>query len=227
MLYYYGNGKRNTGDWCFQDGYITFRDIANLYLQCLRGRVLTIVTDCSHSGSWVKSCMEFLDEQGVQPCGHSATKNGIYLKVYASCKSYEKAANLCFAIRGVVNDKNTCSLGLNMMTSLQPTQHSCGYDFTKYRCKENDREEPCTFPSDYTWHKRSQSQRVYLVRGKDRGRPAWHYVLLVDDDKTIDRFHETVSAGNVDVADYGQVLKSGWGEDPPAHVKEWIEKTYG
>ena len=45
-LYYIGHGRRNTGDWCFQDGYITFTDLAQLYLQLLRGRVLTIITDC-------------------------------------------------------------------------------------------------------------------------------------------------------------------------------------
>ena len=36
-VYYLGHGKRDTGDWCFQDGFITFSDIAELYSRYLRG----------------------------------------------------------------------------------------------------------------------------------------------------------------------------------------------
>ncbi len=229
-IYYFGNGKRNTGDWCFQDGFVTFRDIADLYLQYFRGRVLTIATDCSHSGSWVRAGMEFLNEQGVQPCGHSAAKKGIFLKVFASCKSYELAATPCYMLKGVWNDKNSSAIRFDNM-ELRPTQHSCGYDFTYFRCKAEKPEDTCTFSPDYTWHKRSQSQRVRLVRGKDNGRPAWYYVLLVDDDKTIDQFvelfhGEMAGHGNVDLEDFGQVLKSGFGQDPPESVKKWINENY-
>ena len=68
LLHYIGAGRRGTGDWCFEDGFITFRDIAQLYLRAshnFKGRVLAIVSDCSYSGCWVRECMEFLDEQGV------------------------------------------------------------------------------------------------------------------------------------------------------------------
>ncbi|CAI8015392.1 hypothetical protein GBAR_LOCUS9530 [Geodia barretti] len=50
VLHYYGNGRRDTGDWCFNDGFITFRDITDLYMKYSRGRCLTIVTDCHSSG---------------------------------------------------------------------------------------------------------------------------------------------------------------------------------
>ncbi|CAI8022808.1 hypothetical protein GBAR_LOCUS13355 [Geodia barretti] len=33
FLHYYGNSQRNTGDWSFRDGFITFRDIADLYMK--------------------------------------------------------------------------------------------------------------------------------------------------------------------------------------------------
>lgn len=231
VVHYFGNGKRNTGDWCFHDGFITFKDIASLYLECFSGRVLTITSDCSHSGSWVRASMEFLDEQGVQPCGHSATKKGIFLKVYASCKSHETAAVSCFGLRTAENDKNTTRISYNFRDAPQPTQHPCGYDFTFYRCKADKPEEPCTFSADYTWHKRSQGQRIYLVRGKDKGRPAWHYVLVVDDDKTIDRFVELTQGENaghcdINIEDFGQVLKSGFGNNPPDSIKEWIKENY-
>ena len=47
---YFGPGKRSTGDWCFEDGFITFRDIAELYIKHFRGRVLSIHSDCSYAG---------------------------------------------------------------------------------------------------------------------------------------------------------------------------------
>ncbi len=31
ILYYIGPGKKGTGDWCFSDGFISFRDIMQLY----------------------------------------------------------------------------------------------------------------------------------------------------------------------------------------------------
>ena len=225
IIYYAGSGKRNTGDWCFGNEFVTFRDITACYSRCFHGRVLTIVSDCSYSGNWVKACSQYLDEQGVQPCGHSADKKGILLKVYASCKPTEVAATPCFSVRCAVNDKNTGRVYYNFRSNLRETQHSYGIDFTRIQCSKKF-EEPCALSPNYTWHKENEANRVFLVRGKDRGRPAWHYVLVVDDEDTIKLFHEKVKAGTVDVADYGEVLKSGWGKDPPNETKDWVEKNF-
>ncbi len=89
-----------------------------------------------------------------------------------------------------------------------------------------------SYSSGYTWQKHNQAQRIFVLRGKDKGRAAWHYLLLVDDDKTIDRFKELTQGehageNTISVDDFGQVLKSGWGKDPPDDVKQWIEETYG
>ncbi len=67
------------------------------------------------------------------------------------------------------------------VSELRPEQHSCGYDFTKYRCKEDNPEEPCTYSPGYTWQKYSRFDRIYLVKGTDKNHPAWYYVLVVDD----------------------------------------------
>ncbi|MDG7053614.1 MAG: hypothetical protein LKM45_07180, partial [Wolbachia endosymbiont of Alcedoecus sp.] len=64
--------------------------------------------------------------------------------------------------------------------------------------------------------RRSRSDLIYLVRGKDRGRSAWHYVL-VDKDKR-EMFLAKSRTGSMDVADYGEILYSGWGEDPPQEI---------
>ena len=56
-------------------------------------------------------------------------------------------------------------------------------------------------------------------------RPAWYVVLLVDDPETIQIFKEEVEQGHVDEEDYGKVLKSGWGRDPPQEVEDWLDRV--
>ena len=225
MVYYYGNGRRNTGDWCFRDGYITFRDIANLYMEHSRGRVLSIVSDCHSSGHWVSECAEFLDEQGVKPCGHSATEKGILLKVLASCKTGQDAAELCYTTRAMElrDDGRVYHLHRKELTAQQNT---FGVDFTRVRCKKEDE---CGISSDSTWSTAGEviSERMYIVRRRDRGRPAWYCILLDDDaEKIRDFIHKTqgqnASKEFIILPKYGTVLKSGWGEDAPQEVKDWI-----
>ncbi|OWZ24931.1 hypothetical protein [Wolbachia endosymbiont of Wuchereria bancrofti] len=73
--------------------------------------------------------------------------------------------------------------------------------------------------------RRSRSDLIYLVRGKDRGRSAWHYVL-VDKDKR-EMFLAKSRTGSMDVADYGEVLYSGWGEDPSQEIVDKINEEFG
>ena len=73
--------------------------------------------------------------------------------------------------------------------------------------------------------RRSRSDLIYLVRGKDRGRSAWHYVL-VDKDKR-EMFVAKSRTGAMDVADYGEILYSGWGEDPPQEIVDKINEEFG
>ena len=65
---------------------------------------------------------------------------------------------------------------------------------------------------------------VYLVRGKDEGRPAWHYVLV--DKEKVEEFKAQVAAGTIDVTEYGQVLRSGWGENPSKEVAELTTEPF-
>lgn len=57
---------------------------------------------------------------------------------------------------------------------------------------------------------------VYLVRGKDDGREAWHYVLI--DAPKLAGFRRGLATGSLDVSEYGKILYSGWGQDPPPNV---------
>ena len=65
-------------------------------------------------------------------------------------------------------------------------------------------------------------ERIYLVRGKDRGKPAWHYVLV--DKHVLGLFLKKTKGGSLDVKDFGTVLRSGWGQDPPAGTIDQILK---
>ncbi len=98
---------------------------------------------------------------------------------------------------------------------------------TEYRCKEDNPEEPCTCSPGYMWQKYSQFDRIYLVRGTDKNRPVWYYVLVVDDDKMIVQFKEELkSPGTINLEEFGQILESGYGKEPPDGVMQRIEDTY-
>ena len=65
-------------------------------------------------------------------------------------------------------------------------------------------------------------ERIYLVRGKDRGKPCWHYVLA--DKHLLGLFLKKTNEGSLDVKDFGTVLCSGWGQNPPAGTIDQILK---
>ncbi|WFW29744.1 MAG: hypothetical protein LJI21_00225 [Wolbachia endosymbiont of Menacanthus eurysternus] len=73
--------------------------------------------------------------------------------------------------------------------------------------------------------KRSRSDLVYLVRGKDCGKDAWHYVLIDKNKKEM--FLAKSRTGSMDVTDYGEVICSGWGKDPPQEVIDKINEEFG
>ena len=168
--------------------------------------------------------MEFLDEQGVQPCGHKAREKGILIKVFASCRSNEIPTEYCYSVSGSSNDKNT-GIFRHLDKQLSETQETNSVNSSKLRCRHKTIDEPCTLQSGYTWRKFNALERVFLIRGKDRGEPAWHYVLL-ENDEDIKKFRAKLASGIVDVDNYGQVLKSGWGKNPPNEVRQEIEKEY-
>ena len=55
------------------------------------------------------------------------------------------------------------------------------------------------------------------------------YLLLVDDPETIRTFKEKTQGANAgtqttNLNEYGVVQKSGWGQEPPQEVKNWMER---
>ena len=232
-IQYCGPGKRNTGDWCFEDGFIAFRDIAQCYQDYFKGKFLGVFCDCSYGGNWVKACLEYLDEHGVKPCAHSAKEKKLFISIEASCKHTEIPYQLLHSIKYYTNDKNTGILaGKKNGWEVADGQHIQSISVTSIECTNKSMDDPCTLNPGDTWRRRLNRERIYMIRGQDKGRQAWHYVLLVDDEETIRKFRDLTMGTNagqntLDVSDYGEVLKSGFGQDPPNDVKEWMETNYG
>jgi hypothetical protein len=208
-LYYIGAGRKGTGDWCFEDGFITFKDIAHLYLQYFRGQVLSIISDCSHSGSWIRECMAFLDEQGVKPCGHSAKNEDIFIKIFTSCLSHQVPRQLEHSVYACRNDKNTGLFTMGVCNN--DVQNSFSENFTELKCGQPDTARECLCLPEATWQTWSTRRRIRKVR--DRANNMWILLLLVDDDETVLQFS---TADSIDYRDYGQILKMGHGEEPTA-----------
>ncbi len=80
------------------------------------------------------------------------------------------------------------------------------------------------------------SDSAFIIRGKDRGREAWHYILVPADKLADLKAHP--SGADIDVKKFGSVIQyrnhrgkimpmSGWGIDPPKMIDMWIEEHYG
>ena len=72
-------------------------------------------------------------------------------------------------------------------------------------------------------YKQNPKERIYLVRGKDRGKPSWHYVLV--DRHLLGLFLKRTNGGSLDVKDFGEVFESGRGENPPENAIDNILQT--
>ena len=176
----------------------------------------------------MEASKNFMDRLGIQPCGHSARKAGILLKVYTSCLPQQIGSSLLYFARGCGNDKNTGALFLRADSEIARDQNTCGLDFTRITCGESVHEE-CRLCPDYTYAKQKEMDYIYLISWSNRGKKAWQLVLLMEAPEIIDLFEEKLRrrykrSQTVNVKDFGVVLKSGFGEDPPQEVKDWLRR---
>ena len=70
----------------------------------------------------------------------------------------------------------------------------------------------------------SQGELIYLVRGKHEGMEVWHYVLV--EKAKLPIFQALLKKGAMDVANYGKILHSGFGKNPPEDIVAAIKKQY-
>ena len=73
----------------------------------------------------------------------------------------------------------------------------------------------------------SRSNLVYLTKLKEEpsGKDAWYYVQ-VKNKALVPIFLKKVKTG-INLTDYGTVLYSGWGTEPPEDIKQKIREQFG
>ena len=65
---------------------------------------------------------------------------------------------------------------------------------------------------------------TFLIRGRDNGRDAWHYVQVKR--HLVPLFLKKSKSGNIDVASYGTIILSGWGANPNRDQVDEIEDMF-
>ena len=234
MIYYTGYGEKGTGNWTFKDGTISFKEIFTLYKTYLMGKLLYIYSDCCYSGNWVVDCAKCLDEMGVRACGHQAIEQGMLFKIFTSCQPNQKATLQRFVKDGISFYDN--SIHCYIVKEFSKSQTTYGCDFTQTFCMQmKGLSAPCRIPDiplQYTWkwidivntdHTKRPANLVKLVRSMDKGREAWHYVLI--EKEMEETFNETVTTYTMDdVSKYGFLVQSGLGRDPPEDLVEELRK---
>ena len=172
LLYYTGHGEMKTGNWNFQNDYLKFKDIYDLYNSHFKGKTLYIVSDCCHSGQWVLDCATQLDSENIY-CGHDAEQCNILIKVFAACLPDQMALNGAYTKLGGFK-ATSCGeysnfIGFAQHRRLRENQITLGFDFTNTsKACTLDHDGKCK-GTDTTW----EQDIVYLL-GQD---PNTHYII--------------------------------------------------
>ena len=73
---------------------------------------------------------------------------------------------------------------------------------------------------------KSRTDLCFQVMGKDStGRNAWYFILVDKDKKESFLKHEP--GDSYDLADYGKIVSSGYGDEVPEDVKQMLGEKYG
>ncbi len=71
---------------------------------------------------------------------------------------------------------------------------------------------------------KKRNYKIFLTKGRYDGVYTWHYVKV----NTLKHplFQKAIQSGTTDVAQYGEILFSGWGKEPPESVSQKIKENY-
>ena len=176
---------------------------------------MELVSDCSYSGKW-RTCLEnYLEREGVQPCGHSARASGIQLYLAVSCRDYEIPHQFFFSAQACYNDKNTREIAIGRR--MDENQHSDVIIATMLNCGADNFHAPCLLADNFTWQKWHMSRNLFLYKNQE-----WKLFLVIDDERIIDKLR----SGQLHARDYGELIRSGEGERPSDEDKIWINTNY-
>jgi hypothetical protein len=73
-------------------------------------------------------------------------------------------------------------------------------------------------------HILSRKSDIFLVVSKTGADYAWYYVLLEKSKKHV--FSRILGNKPLQLADYGKILYSGWGQTPPDEIRMAVEKEF-
>lgn len=73
--------------------------------------------------------------------------------------------------------------------------------------------------------KKMLADLIYLVKGIDAGRNAWYYVLV--DRLKLQLFLKALNDDIIHLENYGKILHSAYGDEPPAEITNKLKEEYG
>ena len=73
--------------------------------------------------------------------------------------------------------------------------------------------------------KSNKSDLIYLVKGVDEGRNAWYYVLV--ERLKLSMFLKALNDDIIHLENYGIILYSAYGDEPPQHITDKVKEEYG
>lgn len=73
--------------------------------------------------------------------------------------------------------------------------------------------------------KATMADLIYLVKGVDDGRNAWYYVLV--DRLKVSLFLKALNDDIIHLENYGVILYSAYGDEPPQEITDKLKKEYG
>ncbi len=73
--------------------------------------------------------------------------------------------------------------------------------------------------------KKMQAEQIYLVKGVDAGRNAWYYVLV--ERLKVQLFLKALNDDIIHLENYGKILFSAYGDEPPASITDELKEEYG
>ena len=79
--------------------------------------------------------------------------------------------------------------------------------------------------SPETQAKRADASLLFLVKGIDDNRPAWYYVLV--ERLKLTMFKRALNDNIIHLEEYGKILYSAYGENPPEKIKKKIREEFG
>ena len=170
-------------------------------------------------------CAKVHDEEGILGCGHHSRERGILLNVYTSCQGNGEATILAYVNDAMICESDGVFHGCKKLPTGQETTRG---SFHRIFC-ETLPQETCEYTNpSKTWVKMFSPKSkfvVFLFRGKENGEPAWWYVSL-EESKAQELKNSEKGCSTINLLDYGRILQSGWGQNPPKEISEKFESGY-